>query len=131
MNALALLGKHMDTSSSDYEKLKSEVAKTNSEVLEISTQSFRYISTYHELLQISTPTLTVFGDKDTLITVPDQNILNRLATGSNSKVIVLPGARHFPMLEDTSRFVRLLKEFLEAPDVGTLELKDEWKRRTR
>ena len=131
MNPLNLLNKHMDTSSSDYEKLKGEVAKINSEVIEISTQSFRYINTYQELLQISTPTVTVFGEKDTFIPVPDQAIMNRLAAGSNSKVIVMPSVRHFPMLEDTTKFVRLLREFLEASDVATLELKDEWRRRNR
>jgi pimeloyl-ACP methyl ester carboxylesterase len=77
------------------------------------------------------PALTLMGDKDTLITVPDQKILNALSSGANSKVIVMEGVRHFPMLEDTSKFVRLLREFLEAPDVSKLEMKDEWRRRTR
>lgn len=131
MNPLALLSKHMDTTSSDYEKLKTEVAKTSTEVIQISTQSFRYISTYHELLKVSMPTLTVMGENDTFIPVPDKAILNRLSNSPQSKVIVMPGVRHFPMLEDTTKFVRLLRDFLEAPDVATLELKDEWRRRTR
>jgi len=38
---------------------------------------------------------------------------------------------HYPMLEEASQFTRLLKEFLEAPDISSLELKEEWRRRNR
>lgn len=131
MNPLTLLSKHVDNNSSDYEKLKAEVNKINIEAIKHSTQSFRYISTYHEMLKLSMPALTVIGEKDTLITVPEQKILNSLSSGANSKVIIMEGMRHFPMLEDTTKFVRLLREFLEAPDVSKLEMKDEWRRRTR
>ncbi|MCI0709821.1 MAG: alpha/beta hydrolase [Chloroflexi bacterium] len=131
MNPLTLLTKHVDNSSSDFEKLKAEVNKINIEAIKQSTQSFRYISTYHEMLKLSMPALTVIGEKDSLITIPDQKILNSLSSGANSKVIVMEGMRHFPMLEDTTKFVRLLREFLEAPDVSKLEMKDEWRRRTR
>jgi hypothetical protein len=43
----------------------------------------------------------------------------------------MPAARHFPMLEDPPKFIRLLRDFLEAPDVTDLETKDEWRRRVR
>lgn len=131
MNAVNLLTRHTDNSTADFEKLKTECEKINSEAIRLSTQSFRYISTYHELLKLSMPSLIVLGEKDSFMPVPDQQILTRLAAGANSKVIVLPGLRHFPMLEDTSKFGRLMKEFLEASDIAKLELKDEWRRRTR
>lgn len=130
MNPLNLLSQHMDTSSADYEKLKSEVAKTTSEAIQMSTTSFRYISTYHELIKVKSPTVALFGESDTFVSLPKKDILDRLSVGSK-KVIVMPNLRHFPMLEDTSKFVRLLRDFLEAPDISKLEMKDEWRRRNR
>ena len=48
--------------------------------------------------------------------------------------IVLDGSGHFPMLDESARFNRLLTDFL-ALDSGVspreLQLKDEWKRRVR
>ena len=46
-------------------------------------------------------------------------------------VLPLDDVKHFPMLEDKAQFVRLLKDFLEAADVSTLEMKEEWRRRKR
>jgi hypothetical protein len=48
----------------------------------------------------------------------------------------IPQARHFPMLEETSVFNRLLRDFLlldmSAPDaVHSLTLKEEWRRKMR
>lgn len=130
MNPLSLLAQHIDTSSADYEKLKSEVAKTTTEAIQMSTTSFRYISTYHELIKVKSPTVALFGESDTFVSLPKKDILDRLSVGSK-KVIVMPNMRHFPMLEDTSKFVRLLRDFLEAPDISKLEMKDEWRRRNR
>lgn len=130
MNPLNLLGQHIDASSPDYEKLKSEVAKTTTEAIQMSTTSFRYISTYHELLKVKSQTVALFGENDTFVSLPKKEILDRLSVGSK-KVIVMPNIKHFPMLEDTTKFVRLLRDFLEAPDVSKLEMKDEWRRRNR
>jgi hypothetical protein len=48
--------------------------------------------------------------------------------------IVFEGSGHFPMMEETQRFNRLLIDFL-ALDSGAspqeLQLKEEWKRRVR
>ena len=48
--------------------------------------------------------------------------------------VVLDGSGHFPMLDDSSKFNRLLVDFLalssgESP--RQLQLKEEWKRRVR
>jgi hypothetical protein len=48
--------------------------------------------------------------------------------------IVLDGTGHFPMLDESARFNRLLTDFL-ALDSGVspreLQMKEEWKRRVR
>jgi len=57
---------------------------------------------------------------------------------ANVRPIGLADSKHFPMLEETNKFNRLLKDFLELKVDGNdlsalsnLELKEEWKRRTR
>jgi hypothetical protein len=35
------------------------------------------------------------------------------------------------MLDEAAKFNRLLKDFLEAEDLSALEIKAEWRRRTR
>jgi pimeloyl-ACP methyl ester carboxylesterase len=131
MNPLTMLKNHVDNSSSDYEKLKVEVSKTKPDVISASTDSFKHINTFRELLQIGVPTLALLGEADTLMKLPEETVLSQLSARQQFKLIVLAGTRHFPMLEDPAKFTRLLRDFLEAPDITELEMKDEWKRRTR
>ena len=78
------------------------------------------------------PILVVHGGDDPLIPQPSEEILNYITLDKENLLmpILLSGVRHFPMLED-DRFARLASEFLEAPDVSKLEIKERWRRRTR
>lgn len=131
MKPSALLTRHMDTSSSDYEKLKGEVDKADEEALAKSVQSLSRYNTMYYLIQAKAPTMAVMGATDTFVTVPNEAILQQLTEREQFRVIILPNTRHFPMLEDVTKFTRLLREFFDAPDLDQLEIKDEWRRRTR
>ncbi|HEX5837360.1 MAG TPA: alpha/beta hydrolase [Anaerolineales bacterium] len=76
------------------------------------------------------PCLLVYGDKDPAITTPDEDF--SLSTMTHQ--IELEGSGHFPMIDETSRFNRLLTDFL-ALDSGLspreLQMKEEWRRRVR
>jgi pimeloyl-ACP methyl ester carboxylesterase len=126
-----LLSRHVDTSSSDYEKLKIEVEKADDEASRVSAKSLSKFSPLRNLIAAKAPTLALLGAADTLVPPPDEKVLNQLAAQHQFKLIVLPNVRHFPMLEDTTRFTRLLRDFLEAPNVDDLDMKDEWRRRNR
>lgn len=126
-----LLSRHMDTSSSDYEKLRTEVEKADDEALQKSVQSLSRYNTMYHLIQAKAPTLALLGATDTFVTLPSEAILNQLTERNECRVIIMPNTRHFPMLEDVTRFTRLLRDFFEAPDLDELEMKDEWRRRTR
>ncbi|NDJ86110.1 MAG: alpha/beta hydrolase [Chloroflexi bacterium] len=128
---ISLLSRHVDTSSTDYDKLKVEVEKADEAALKESTASLSKRNPLGNLLAATAPTLVVMGDSDSFITIPEETILSQLAERDKFKLIVLPNTRHFPMLEDTTRFTRLVREFLEAADVNQLEMKDEWRRRQR
>jgi pimeloyl-ACP methyl ester carboxylesterase len=123
-----LLGKHVDISSSDYEKLKSEVAKTDPVAV---TTVCRNVHTYRELMGIEIPTLILTGIQDTLMKLSDEKLREQLRTRKQLALVEFEGIRHFPMLEDTAKFTRLLRDFMELPDVENLQVKEEWRRRTR
>ena len=128
----ALLSRHMDTSSADYEKLKSEVEKADEQALRTSAESLSQYNPLKNLLRVAAPTLSIYGANDTFVPPPDAKI-EKMLKSKNSQIhmIVLDNLRHYPMLEDPARFTRLLKEFLDTPDLSQMEMKPEWKRRMR
>jgi pimeloyl-ACP methyl ester carboxylesterase len=83
------------------------------------------------LAQFRTPTLLVYGQNDPAITVPNPDALG---LSSMTHAIVLEQSGHFPMLDETPAFNRLLTDFLALESGETpsdLQLKEEWKRRIR
>ena len=76
--------------------------------------------------------LTLYSDKDNII---DANQASELDEGDyDARAIVLPGTRHFPMLDNTATFTRLVRDFMDVEDPDDLQelaIKKEWRRRTR
>jgi pimeloyl-ACP methyl ester carboxylesterase len=76
------------------------------------------------------PCLLVYGDKDQAIKLPSDEISKTTFTHQ----VVLDESGHFPMVDETTKFNRLLTDFL-ALDSGAspseLQMKDEWRRRVR
>jgi hypothetical protein len=74
--------------------------------------------------------LAVYGEKDDVIDPTPAHHLN--GSWPNIRPIGLAESRHFPMLDETAKFNRLLGDFLAVEDdLSILELKTEWRRRTR
>lgn len=103
-------------------------------------------SFWEHFREIRTPTLFVHGENDPLIKPePDFTFFNPTPLPGTSLTfesqmrynfhqIVLEDAAHYPMLEQSARFNRLLSDFLalESGDSPReLQLKEEWKRRVR
>ncbi|MBM3152477.1 MAG: alpha/beta hydrolase [Chloroflexi bacterium] len=82
--------------------------------------------------EVPIPCLFVHGLADPAISPPPDARLDQLP--SRFHFIALEQSGHFPMLDESPRFNRLLADFL-ALDSGLspreLQLKDEWKRRVR
>jgi pimeloyl-ACP methyl ester carboxylesterase len=81
---------------------------------------------------IATPCLIVHGESDPAILAPD--IDRTLSLPERVHDIILEECGHFPMLDESARFNRLMSDFLalesgESP--RQLQLKEEWKRRVR
>lgn len=117
-----------------YKEVQSEAEKTDKEAIGISLQSVSQLDVVSRLESLGqlqdSMLLAVYGEKDDLIDpTPTQELDGRW---SNIRSIGLADSKHFPMLDEASKFQRLLKDFLDIEgDLSSLELKEEWRRRTR
>ncbi len=76
---------------------------------------------------MSNPLLAVYGGQDKIVTAEHAAFLNDMPDRP-VQMLVLPKANHFPFLEQSNVFSRLLLDFLVSQ--GTpVEIKEEWKRR--
>jgi len=123
-----------------YEPVWKEMEKTDAQAIVASLASLSGVDVPALLVSLQVPTLLLHGVKDETVTFAPKGLPSRLeaASAGMSSVwpILVPHARHFPMLEETSVFNRLLRDFLlldvSAPDaVRSLELKEEWRRKMR
>ena len=110
----------------------SDAVKCDPRAVNGSIGSFAVNGLFKEFQAVSVPCLLVYGQDDPSIRVPP--IDSTLGLGLHLHQINLADSGHFPMLDDSARFNRLLTDFL-ALESGMspreLQLKEEWKRRVR
>jgi pimeloyl-ACP methyl ester carboxylesterase len=113
-----------------FPEVELEVRKTDLSALTDSMRSAMESDVRLVLRPLSMPVLLVYGGGDGLVQPSQQEWLEDC--DDNVRTIFLNGTRHFPMLEEQSKFNRLLIDFLEAgDDLASLALKEEWQRRLR
>lgn len=109
-----------------------EAAKADHQAVQISLESIAALDLSALPKQLKTPCLLVHGENDSLVQVPTMGINGELP--GNLHTLRLEGAGHFPMVDESNKFNRLLADFL-ALETGQspqrLQLKEEWKRRVR
>jgi len=111
-----------------YPDVAAEADKADANAVVSSARSLLNLDLRAELEKISRPLLLVHGEKDQLVAPPAPDAIDGL--DENVRQIALKDSTHFPMLDEATRFQRLLRDFLES-DLASLEIKDEWKRRSR
>ncbi len=112
----------------EYPELQREIQKASSKAIEKSVWSVMELDLRLELLNLRIPTLVIYGEKDGIISTEALTAFKDFK--APLRFIVIPGARHFPMLEESSKFNRLLKEFLAlGVELDKLEVKQEWRRK--
>ncbi len=82
--------------------------------------------------KLNTACLLVHGGKDSLVQPPRLEQIDNLPI--HAHLIQFEEGGHFVMLEDSSKFNRLMNDFLSLPSGESpqeLQLKEEWKRRVR
>lgn len=114
------------------EAVWSETEKTDPQAVRKSLSDLQTLGAPALSLSLTTPTLLVYGRTDPAIPHPEQRVLDGLPEHIHQ--ITFEESAHFPMLDETNKFNRLLRDFLalesgESP--RKLQLKEEWKRRVR
>jgi pimeloyl-ACP methyl ester carboxylesterase len=112
------------------EELIAETNKLDPAAIQQSLAYMAQADLMAKLNECTAPTLIVHGERDEAIDSGTEQGVEGIFK-PNVHRIVFEGGRHFPMLDDPAKFNRLLADFLEAKDLQSLELKDEWKRRMR
>jgi pimeloyl-ACP methyl ester carboxylesterase len=113
----------------NYDSVKSEYSRTAPDAIEKSVRSVLRMDLRSALRQLEMPLLIVYGEQDNVVT--PRKATEYAGVNNSVRTMFLPQCRHFPMLDSGSQFNRLLQDFLRAPDLNDLELKDEWVRRVR
>jgi pimeloyl-ACP methyl ester carboxylesterase len=115
-----------------YAEVEAGLAKTAKNAIALTVQSVARLNMWDLVEEIEVPLLTLYGAKDNVIDPHAADGLEEYNYGARS--IVLPGTRHFPMLDKTATFTRLVRDFMdvESPEqLQELAIKKEWRRRTR
>lgn len=76
------------------------------------------------------PCLLVYGEKDQAISPPGETV----SLSSMTHPVFLENSGHFPMIDETIKFNRLLTDFFaldSGVSPGELQMKEEWRRRVR
>jgi pimeloyl-ACP methyl ester carboxylesterase len=109
-----------------------EAPKADAHAIDISLTNLDHFDWVELSRRVSTPCLFVNGSSDPVVSAPRPEDLSSLPEQANQ--ITFEQSGHFPMLDETSKFNRLMADFLalstgESP--RQLQLKEEWKRRVR
>lgn len=111
---------------------KAEAAKADPKAILLSLSNLNDIDLTTILENSRTPTLLVHGKNDPAIDHSPADWGSRLPDKAHQ--ILFDTSGHFPMLDEPSKFNRLLADFLSLPSGESprqLQLKEEWKRRIR
>jgi pimeloyl-ACP methyl ester carboxylesterase len=108
------------------------VPKTARNAIALTVQSVARLELLDTLDEIDVPLLSVYGALDNVIS-PDQAV-ELQENHYSARALVLAGTHHFPMLDQSAQFSRLLRDFMDVKDPDDLQdltIKQEWRRRTR
>lgn len=127
-----LLSRCFRRSEPEFEKLLVDIARADPRAAADLAGAFDPGLMLDTFQLLPLPVCLMHGSDDPILAAPDETVLDYITrTADQLRLpILLPGVRHFPMLED-DRFARVATDFLEAPDISRIELKERWRRRTR
>jgi len=128
----ALLAKCFKKSDSSYEKLLRDVEKTDAQILPKSAEKYIPVEHLDSIRLLKMPIALVHGSDDPIMTPPTDDVWDYLTLGREDSLIAIPleGIKHFPMLEHDP-FPRFVMDFMEAPDVKQIAIRERWQRRSR
>ena len=108
----------------------SDASKADPQAVTASMAGLQANNLFGGFRDLNIPCLLVYGEKDQAITIPSDDF--SLSTLTHQ--VVLEGSGHFPMIDETVKFNRLLTDFLaleQGQSPRELQMKEEWRRRVR
>ncbi|MEA4910189.1 MAG: alpha/beta hydrolase [Chloroflexi bacterium] len=114
------------------ESVRSDVPKTDAQAIAASLSSIEHLALLEQMQSLTIPSVWVHGQNDPAIPAPGQDVLATLPETAHA--VLFEESGHFPMLEESSKFNRMLMDFLDLPSGASprqLQVKEEWKRRVR
>lgn len=126
--ALGMFDKALNVQPPDFEALQLETRRADEQAVISSARSVMGLDLQRELQRIELPILLVHGERDDIVTPLNEG---NLADSEYVRNIYLSESRHFPMLDERTKFNRLLRDFLVTKDLSSLSLKEEWHRQSR
>jgi pimeloyl-ACP methyl ester carboxylesterase len=119
--------------SADTEAARAEAPKADQRAIQFSLNNLQRVDLTNLSQTMETPCLLVYGQNDQAIE-STPGIEQIAVLPENVHQVVFEQSGHFPMLDEQSKFNRLVADFLSLSS-GTsprqLQLKEEWKRRVR
>lgn len=107
-----------------------DASKADGQAITASMVGLQADNLYGSFRNLNIPCLLVYGERDPAVLAPDDSF----SLSSMTHPVFLDNSGHFPMIDETMRFNRLLTDFL-ALDSGVspseLQMKEEWRRRVR
>jgi pimeloyl-ACP methyl ester carboxylesterase len=122
-----LLGRSLD---GDAARL--EAPKTDQSAIRRSLDDLQAFDLHRLMAQITTPCLMIWGQNDLAVQAFSPERAGNMPEYFHQ--MTFEGSGHFPMLDEPSKFQRLLVDFLALASGASprqLQLRDEWKRRVR
>lgn len=114
---------------SGYAEIDAEMGKTDDLALLQSAQTVLSSDVMLDVKECTKPHLLVYGGKDPIVPAPTDGWLTQIE--QVCRQVSLDQSMHFPMLDEAAKFTRLLVDFVDAgDDLNTIEVKEQWRRRT-
>lgn len=111
---------------------KEDATKTDPQVLSTTLGQYDQVNWRQLIKRVPVSSVWIHGQNDQAISIPTEEQLNNLPELSDYHIF--PDSGHYPMLDETSKFNRLLNDFLilkPGDDPRQIEIKPMWKRRMR
>jgi pimeloyl-ACP methyl ester carboxylesterase len=115
----------------DVEPVKKDALKNDPEALRVPLDEWTMNPSAFDIFQDQSKKLLIYGGRDPIVQPPSVGLE---LDGQHTHWLVFEESSHFPMLDQSSQFNRLLNDFLaldENEPLSSLSLKEHWRRRVR
>jgi pimeloyl-ACP methyl ester carboxylesterase len=122
---------HYVTKIAPFTELMQESGKNDMVAVTAVARQLVHYDFTDDLQKLNCPILLVFGDRNPVIQFSVNGRKETSRTKEKLQIVTLEGCSHFPMLEQTAIFNRLVQDFINIEENETVMPKDYWQRRTR